>query len=179
VTYHSELPDAGIKQHFEIDALLPAGNEKAALQGSPSSPSDANPFLTADHASVPEVVQASGPLDLTTAYQDIPGVTKTFTPALAETVWVLVVVSFRLALGTAACNAGDVLGAVLDVNGSDESLVLTHVAAGGVGSAQVVGFYVISADADTGYTLKIQARNATGARGRAEAVSQMTVWRMA
>ncbi len=49
MTQHTDLPDAGRIDHFDIDTRLPAPNEKAALLGTPTtpSPSDDNRYLTA------------------------------------------------------------------------------------------------------------------------------------
>ena len=47
---HADLPDAGRVSHFEIDAQLPAPNEKAALVGDPVPAGDANRYLTQNHA---------------------------------------------------------------------------------------------------------------------------------
>ena len=47
---HSDLPDAGRVSHFEIDAQLPTLDEKAALVGDPVPASDANRYLTQNHA---------------------------------------------------------------------------------------------------------------------------------
>lgn len=52
-TDHAALPDAGRVSHFEIDAQLPAPNEKGALRGTPATPmpSDTNRYLTESYGS--------------------------------------------------------------------------------------------------------------------------------
>lgn len=49
-TIHADLPDAGRTSHFEIDGQLPTSDEKGALAGEPVPPSDANRYLTENHA---------------------------------------------------------------------------------------------------------------------------------
>lgn len=124
------------------------------------------------------IYQASGTLDLSTSYQDIPGLTTgSFTPSVSESVLVVLSVHFRQDQGTSACNVGDILRGALLIDGTAESQYATAVATGNVGSSMGLQFYKLSLGA-AAHTIKAQATNIHGARGRVGAVSQMIVWRM-
>ena len=203
---HAALPDSGQRTHFEIDAQLPDPHEKAALQGALGAPGPSNRYLTADHAADPDahhtwpltesdipaaicrsvemaagltIYDPSGALDLTASYQDVPGLTTgSFTPAVDEAALVLALIFFRCDQGTAPTNAGDQLRAAVDVNGADEARLCTTVAAGAAGGQWAVQVYRIALSANTATTIKVQAANQTGARGRVGGASQMAVWRL-
>jgi hypothetical protein len=126
------------------------------------------------------VYEASNYLNLSTSLDDIPGVTVTFTPDTNEYAYISVVVSFNQAAGTAACVAGDALLYDLLTNGGgygEAGLFAT----GNIGSLSQTRWFKIALTASTAYTIKVQARNSTGARGRASSGSgcEMMVWRVA
>ena len=175
---HRQLPDAGQRSHWEIDAQLAEAHEKAALQGTPPTPNEDNPFLTQDALNV-AVYQASSTLNLTTTYQDVPGLTTgTFTPTIAEHALVCLVLIIDNNAGTGTTQNGDVLNATIDVNGTDETQDAFAQPNANVGTSHALQWYKIALTADTEYTLKAHAKNATGNRGQAITASHMLVWRL-
>ena len=174
---HTELADAGQRPHWEVDAQLPEPNEKAALQGS-GTPNEDNPYLTLDALAVTIYACSSG-LTLTTSYQDVAGLTTgAFTPTFNEYALVSVGMSYDQSGGTNPCNAADALTMALDVNGADEADVGVVAAVAATGLVQCWRWWRITLTADTAYTIKVQAKNATGARGAGATESQMMVWRL-
>ena len=175
---HARLPDAGQRSHWEIDAQLPEANEKAALEGTPPTPNEDNPYLTLNALNV-AIYQASGTLDLTTTYQDIPGMTTgAFAPTVDEYALVCLVFIVDNVAGIAGGNTEDVLNATLDVNGTDETQDALAEVSQRAATAIAVQWYRIALDAGTEYTLKAHGKNATGNRCQAMTASHMLVWRI-
>ncbi len=124
------------------------------------------------------VYNASGTLNLTTSYQDVPDVTTgAFTPEGNEYAWVYLNILVNQGAGTAACNASDALYAAL-YNAANELDAQAFVASGNVGTLMFTRWIQVSLTADTEYTLKMRAKNNTGNRGRVVASSQMLVYRI-
>ena len=161
MTDHSQLSNVGIHSHDQIDAILD------------------NPYLRLDAPDL-TLYALSSDLDLTTAWQDCAGLAPAaFTPAVNETALVCLVAAFDQSAGTAACNAADALEATLSVNAVREAALATVKATGAAGYNTATMFYTITLAADTEYTIKAQAQNATGNRGRlAATTTHMLVWRL-
>lgn len=175
---HASLPDSGQRSHWEIDAQLPDANEKAALQGIPSTPNEHNPYLTLGTLDL-TIYQASGTLNLSTTYQDIPGLTTgAFTPTIAEHAIICLVLVVDNVAGTAGGNSDDVINATIDVNGADESQNALGEVSQRTATTHALQWYKIALTADTAYTLKAHAKNATGNRCQAMTASHMLVWRL-
>lgn len=125
------------------------------------------------------IYQCSGALTLTNVYQDVASVAASITPAINEYAIVWLTTAWNLANGTAACNASDNLQGQLQLNGVGQSILAGMLATGSVGNASVTRMYRLSLDAGTAYTIKLQARNATGNRGECGVATQMGIMRVA
>jgi hypothetical protein len=135
-------------------------------------------LIDADLFTSLSVYGASGALNLSTDYQDIPGVTTgAFTPTVNEYAWVNLNILVNQGAGTAVCNASDALYAAL-YNGANELDARASLASGNVGTLMFTRWIQVSLTADTEYTLKMRAKNDTGNRGRVVASSQMLVCRI-
>ena len=123
----------------------------------------------------------SSALDLSTTTQDVAGCTTgSFTPSIDMYAFVGVSMNYNLAVGTAACNAGDTLRGQLNVVYSATDHLQTPNASmtadSGVGTYNVQKWYKIALTANVPYTLKIVAANTVGNRGRVTPDTQLTVW---
>jgi len=129
--------------------------------------------------SVPARHNSTATLNLSTSYQDIPGITTgSFTPQTNEYAVCFAHVFINQGTGTAACNVGDDLRIALDVNGVDNGVLGFVEAQTTGGRSEVSQTWVIELTGGTAYTLKIQATNSTGNRGKVVAHSGMVVWRV-
>ncbi len=123
------------------------------------------------------VITATNYLDLTTEWQDVPGLTTTFTPAQAEQVHILVLGAFNQRYAAEPALQDDPLRYRLVVNGDSKGQV-TYIASGEHGSFARAYAYQVELEAGIEYTLKIQAWNDLGNRGRFSNDGQMIYWRI-
>ncbi|HEY3289311.1 MAG TPA: hypothetical protein VGK87_04210 [Anaerolineae bacterium] len=121
---------------------------------------------------------ASAGLTLTTALQDVAGLTTgSFTPSVSEKELVMVNIACNKYGGTAPTLNGDTVVSQLQVNGTSV-LAMNIVADSGLGSLGITRAWVMTLNAGTTYTIKVQSQNVAGNRGLVGAASQMLVWRM-
>jgi len=151
--------------------------------------SDAAPAIDKTIINNVSVITASGTLDLSTSYADVPGVTVTFTPGIDEYALVMVTTNFVLSAGTAAAQVGDDVRSRLDLHYSSADnyqTPLVGVIAPGItaganiaaGTLNAVKYFWLSLTAGTTYTIKLQGTNVTGDRGRIGNSTQMMIWRL-
>ena len=119
------------------------------------------------NAIAPEIysVVASADLSLTTSFQDIAGMTQTFTPT--GTVILLAYAQIHFA-GDGSASAGDEARAIFAGSGgitlgSARSHYITYQGANSEHNLTLIRYY--AATADTALTIKVQAKNDTGNRG--------------
>ena len=119
----------------------------------------------------------SGELDLTTAVQDVGGLTTgAFTPAVNEVIHLAITVQFLLGEGTAPCVVGDRLRFFLYRN-ADLTRSFYGEAPAVDGGITYSMAWKADINADTEYTWKVRAQNVDGDRGSVYG-GDMTVWRL-
>jgi hypothetical protein len=124
------------------------------------------------------IYTASAGLTLTAALQDVAGLTTgSFTPSVSEKALILVNMACNKYGGTAPTLNGDTVVSQLQVNGTSV-LAMNIVADSGLGSLGITRVWVMTLNAATAYTIKVQSQNVAGNRGLVGAASQMMVWRM-
>lgn len=124
------------------------------------------------------IYTASAGLTLTTALQDVAGLTTgSFTPSVSEKALVMVNIACNKYAGTAPTLNGDTVVSQLQVNGTSV-LAMNIVTDSGLGSLGITRTWVASLNAGTAYTIKVQSENTAGNRGLVGAASQLFIWRM-
>lgn len=135
---------------------------------------------------------SSSNLPLTVAYQDVPGCTTgVFTPLGNEYAYCMITASISLSGGTAPTQVGDSIDAPIDLvyastdhmqAGAPLYVVSGTAAIGTAVTAGLVNLFTtlkLPLTAGTAYEIKMQARNATGARGQFGGRTHLMVWRVA
>jgi hypothetical protein len=123
------------------------------------------------------VATSTGVVTLTTAYQDVPGVTFTITPTVPEYWYVWAYVQFDNSTGTAPANAGDSFRMQLIDSVLGAQTEQGYPASGSTGEQGGAVFFKLAMTA-VAHTLKMQTKNLTGARGTSRYQCQIALLRV-